>query len=247
MPSASTQPPSRSTASTSRKALTSSRRRAAPIRSLNKFEVSFARPTAPLPSLSCAARASFFEVCGFGFVEEVPGHRVAGHGDVALGEHDLEEMRVAGGRAEHLGAAVEVHAPDAPEALVEALGIERAHALPVAVEALAPGIQRKRVVPAHVLDVEHLQAAALHLDDHFGEARDPAAGKDVLADEEVGVQAPDMPDEVQHAQAAVLEVAGVGLDDLGELVAPGVLQAADRGHLVELAPGVAEVGVHLQR
>src|SRR5687768_7804962 len=139
MPSASTQPACASTASTSRKAETSRRRRGAATRSLNRLDVSLERLTAPLPALSCAARASFFLVCGFRFVEEIPGHRVARHRDVALGEHDLEQMRVPVGRAEHLGAAVQVHAPDAPEALVEALRVERAHALPVAVEALAPG------------------------------------------------------------------------------------------------------------
>src|SRR5688500_10146025 len=183
----------------------------------------------------------------FGFVEEVPGHRVARHRDVALGEHDLEEMRVPVGRAKHLGAAVQVHAPDAPEALVEALRVQRAHALPVAVEALAPGIQRERVVAPQVLDVEDLKAALLHLDDDVDEAQDPAPRENVLADEEIGVHAPDMADEMQQPDAALLEVARMRLDQLGELVAPGVLQAADGGDLVELAPGVAEVGVHLQR
>src|SRR5687768_13528578 len=229
MPSASTQPAAASIASTSRNAETSRRRRVPSARSRKRLEVSFFRATAPLPSLSCAARASFFLVCRFGFVEEVPGHRVARHRDVALGEHDLEEMRVPVGRAKHLGAAVQVHAPDAPEALVEALRVQRAHALPVAVEALAPGIQRERVVAPQVLDVEDLKAALLHLDDDVGEARDPAPREDVLADEEIGVHAPDVADEMQQPDAALLEVARMRLDQLGELVAPGVLQAADGG------------------
>src|ERR1700694_524117 len=114
-------------------------------------------------------------------------------------------MRVSLGRAEHLGAAVQVDAPDAAEALVEAPRIERADALPVAVEALAPGVEGQRVVPAQVLDVEHFEPGALHLDDGIGEARDPAAGEHVLADEKLGVEVSDMADEVQHAEAAGLE------------------------------------------
>src|SRR5438874_5812752 len=113
MPSVSTQPAAASTRSTWLKARTSSRRRATPSRSRNRFEVSLARPTGPAPSLSRAARASFFlECCCCGlrllFVEEAPAHGVARHRDVALGEHDLEEMREPTGRAEHLGAAVEI-------------------------------------------------------------------------------------------------------------------------------------------
>src|SRR5438874_7094895 len=147
MPSASTQPAAASTASTWLKARTSSRRRGAASRSRNRFDVSFASPTgpaAPAPgALSRAARASFFsECCVRGllvkFVEVLACERVARHRDVALGENDLEEVRAAGAGAEHLGAAVEVHAPDAPEPLVEALRIERADLVPVAVETLGP-------------------------------------------------------------------------------------------------------------
>src|SRR5688572_27209916 len=243
---------------------TSRRRRWPAARSRNRLEVSLARATCPEPPLSafdsesrlaaCAASASAMPEAArrrFGrpqqrvAVEEVARHRVAG--GVALGEHDLEEVRAPGRRAEHLGAAVQVHAPDAPEALVEALRVEGADLVPVAVEALGPDVQRERVMAPQVLDVEHLEAGLLHLDDHVGEARDPAAGEHVAADEEVGVVAPDVADEVQQADAALLEIAGVGVDQLGELVAPGVLEAADRGHLVEFAPGVAEVAVHLQR
>src|SRR5438309_7347785 len=158
MPSASTWPSLMRR--TSLKWRTSSRRRAAPARSRNRFEVSFASPTGPLPSLSRAAKASFFVVCRL-FVEESPAHRIAGLRDVALGEHDLEQVRVPLGRAEHLGAAVQVDAPDPAEALVEALRIELADALPVAVEALAPRVERERVVSAQVLDVQHFEAGAL--------------------------------------------------------------------------------------
>src|SRR3989442_5979045 len=188
MPSASTQPAAASTASTSRKALTSRRRRPCPALSRNRLEGSFFKATAPLPCLSCSARASFFLVCGFGFVEEIPGHRVAGRRDVAFGEHDLEKMRAPRGRAEHLGAAVQVDSPDAPEALVEALRVERADLVPAAVEALGPDVERQRVVAPQVLDVEHLEPGFFHLHDDLGEARDPAAREDVLADEEVGVE-----------------------------------------------------------
>ena len=75
--------------------------------------------------------------------------------------------------------------------------------VPVALEALGPGVERQRVVAAQVLDVDHLQpAVAPSRRCVCGEARDPAAGKDVLADEELGVAHADVADEVQHAQAA---------------------------------------------
>src|SRR6187455_2012892 len=194
MPSVSTQPSP--TPSTSLKWRTSSLRRAAPSasmrRSRKRFDVSFCRPTGPLPALSCAARASFFRVCGLLFralarfrVEEAARHRVARHADVTLREHHLEEVRAAARAAEHLGAAVEVGAPHAAEALVEARGIDGADLVPVAIEALAPRVERERVMAAQVLDVEHFEAGLLHLDDHLGEARNPAAGKHVLADEVV--------------------------------------------------------------
>src|SRR5437773_6081854 len=193
MPSVSTQPAVASTCSTWLKPRTSRRRRATPSRSRNRFEVSLASPTGPCPSLSRAARASFFlgcRCCGLFeglFVEKAPAHGVVLHRDVALREHDLEKMREPRGRAEHLGAAVEIHAPDAAEALVELLGIKRADPLPVAVEALGPHIERERVVPAQVLDVENLEPGLLHLDHHVGEAPDPAAGAHVLADAVAGL------------------------------------------------------------
>src|SRR5213594_129016 len=215
---------------TSLKWRTSSRRRAAPARSRNRFEVSFASPTGPLPSLSRAAKASFFVVCRL-FVEESPAHRIAGLRDVALGEHDLEQVRVALGRAEEL---------------VEALRIELANALPVAVEALRPGVERERVVAAQVLDVQHFEAGALHLDDGIGKARDPAAGKHVAADEELGLEMPDVADEMQHAETAGLEKPRMRLHHLGELVAPRMLERADRHQLVVLTPCVAKIAEHLQ-
>src|SRR3990170_2238034 len=154
MPSASTQPAPALTSSTSRNSRTSRRRRSPRARSRNRFEVPFASATGPAPRLSCALSACVFAICGL-LVEELPAHGIALAGDVALREHDLEQVRVAPRRAEHLRAAVQVHAPDAPEALVELLRVERADALPIAVEPFAPGIQRQRVVPAQVLDVHH--------------------------------------------------------------------------------------------
>src|ERR1700694_4990530 len=247
---------------TSLKARTSRRRRAPLSRSRNRFEVSFCSPTGPAPcprrpapSLSRAARASrFLEwLSASGIfrlvlpVEKIPRHRIARARHVAFGEYHLEEMRLRHRRAEHLGAAVEVDAPDAAEALVEPLRVERADLLPVAVEALGPVVERDRVVPAQVLDVEHLEPGALHLDDGVGEARDPAAGEHVLADEVVGLVAADVADEVDQAYAAFLQQPGVRPDQLAELVAPGVLEAADRHHLVELALLGPEVALRLDR
>src|SRR2546430_11271001 len=164
MPSVSTQPAAPSTRSTWLNARTSSRRRATPSRSRNRFDVSLASPTGPCPSLSRAARASFFLECwscglfeGL-FVEEAPAHGVVRHRDVALGEHDLEKMREPPMRAEHLGAAIQVHAPDAAEALVEFLRIERADPLPVAVQTLGPHGARHRVVPGPSLDAPGLES-----------------------------------------------------------------------------------------
>src|SRR2546425_13377349 len=141
MPSVSTQPAAASTCSTWLKPRTSSRRRATPSRSRKRFDVSLASPTGPCPSLSRAARASFFLECwscglfeGL-FVEEAPAHGVVLHRDVALREHDLEKMREPPMRADHLGAAVQVHAPDAPDTLVDFLRIERADPRPLTVGA----------------------------------------------------------------------------------------------------------------
>src|SRR5262249_18285200 len=163
--------------------------------------------------------------------------------DVALAYHDLEQVRLGQGRAEHLGAGPEIGAPDAPELLVELAGIEPVHPLPVPVEAPRPVVECERVVAPQVLDVDDLEAAALAPHDRLGEAGDPAAREDVLADPELRVFHPDVPDEVDHAQSAGLEVVGVGLDHLAELVAPRVLQRSDRQQLVELARHLAEVAL----
>src|SRR5438445_13814919 len=117
----------------------------------------------------------------------------------------MEEVQAALRQTEYLGAAVEIDPPDAAEALVEALRIERADPLPIAVEALRPGVERERVVAAQVLDVQHFEAGALHLDDGIGKARDPAAWKHVAADEELRLEASDVADKVQHAEAARLD------------------------------------------
>src|SRR3989442_7423637 len=158
----------------------------------------------------------------------------------------MEQVQAALRQAELLGAAVEIDPPDAAEALVEALRIERADPLPIAVEALAPGVERERVVAAQVLDVQHFEAGALHLDDGIGEARDPAAREDVLADEKLGLEMPDVADEMQHAETAGLEKPRMRLHHLGELVAPRMLEGADRDHLVVLAARIAEIAEHLQ-
>ena len=86
--------------------------------------------------------------------EKLARHRIALRRDVTLAEHDLEQMRLLARRAEHLRAADQVGAPDAPEPLVEFRGVERLDARPVAVEALGPNVQRERVMPAQILDVD---------------------------------------------------------------------------------------------
>src|SRR5437667_425807 len=176
-------------------------------------------------------------------IKELAAHGIAAAGHVAFRKQHLEEVQAALRQAECLGAAVEIDPPDAAEALVEALRIERADPLPVAVEALRPGVERERIVAAQVLDVQHFEAGALHLDDGIGKARDPAAWKHVAADEELGLEACDVADEMQHAKAAGLEEPGVRLHHLGELVASGMLEGADRDHLVVLVPSVAKIGV----
>src|SRR3954471_13086411 len=151
-PSTSTVRAAASTFSTLLKALRSKSRRAR-VRGAHakRFQlVPLRRLSAPAPvpaPLSRPARASFFSECCLRrllvkFVEVLARHRVARGADVALGEDDLEEVRTARRRAEHLGAAIQVRAPDAPEALVELLRVERLDLVPVAVEALAPDIER---------------------------------------------------------------------------------------------------------
>src|SRR6266700_3494217 len=207
MPSASTWPPATSTRTTSLKPERSTRGRVGALRSRKRFEVPLASPTPPAPrSRNASSRRVRFFSCRF--IQERPAHRIV-VADVALAHHDLEEVRTAVRRAEHLRAGPEIGAPDAAE----------------------------------FLDVEDLQAAALAPVDRLREARDPAAGEDVLADPELGVPHAHVPDEVDHPEAARLQVIRVGLDDLPELVAPGVLERADRKQLVELARHLAEISL----
>src|SRR5437867_2998210 len=127
-------------------------------------------------------------------VEEGAAHRIA-LANVALAHRDLEQMGARIARAEHLGAGPEIGAPLAAEGLVEASRVERMDRRPVLLEALGPAVQGERVMAAQILHVDHFQAALLHGIDRFGEAGDPAAGKDVLADVEIGVKDADMADE----------------------------------------------------
>src|SRR3981189_2004086 len=240
MPSADTRERAASTSTTWLKPERSTRRRACRSRSRNRFDVLFASPIPPGPPAASSARsrASLLSWLFTG-VEEGAAHRIV-LADVALAHHDLEEVRLAVGGAEHLGTRPQVGAPDASEPLVELPGIELAHLLPVAVEAPRPVVQRERVVAPQVLDVHDLQAAALAPVYRLGETGDPAAGEDVLADPELRVAHAHMADEVEHAQTAGLEIVGVGADHLRKLVAPRVLERADREQLVELAAHLAE-------
>src|SRR5262249_3778485 len=214
MPSAETRERAASTSTTSLKPDRSTRGRACCSRSRNRLDVLFASPIPPGPPAASSARsrASLLSWLLTG-VEERAAHRVV-LADVALAYHDLEQVRLGQGRAEHLGAGPEIGAPDAPELLVELAGIEPVHPLPVPVEAPRAVVECERVVAPQVLDADDLEAAALAPHDRLGEAGDPAAREDVLADPELRVFHPDVPDEVDHAQSAGLEVVGVGLDHL---------------------------------
>src|SRR3954468_4920715 len=234
MPSASTEPPATSTRSTSSKPERSTFGFADGCRSRKRLEVFLARPISTLPERTLASSLSslawwFVEVIlrrgvyperAEGLlrmtllVQEVPAHRVAARGQVALAHHDLEQMRASVRRAEHLGAGPEVGAPDAAEALVEFLRVERADLVPVAVEALGPGVERERVIAPQVLDVHDLEAGLLAAVDRLGEARDPAAGEDVLAYPELGRAHADVADEVDDAERPGLHEIGVRLDHL---------------------------------
>src|SRR5437773_4879571 len=243
MPSADTRERAASTSTTWLKLERSTRGRACRSRSRNRFDVLFASPTPPGPPAASSARsrASLLSWLFTG-VEEGAAHRIV-LADVALAHHDLEEVRLAVGGAEHLGARPQVGAPDAPEPLVELPGIELAHLLPVTVEAPRPVVERERVVAPEVLDVHDLQPAALAPVYRLGETGDPAAGEDVLADPELRVAHAHMAEEVEHAQTAGLQIVGVGADHLRKLVAPRVLERADREQLVELARHLAEVAL----
>src|SRR2546425_292584 len=95
------------------------------------------------------------------------------------------------------------------------------------VEAPRPVVERERVVAPQVLDVHHFESGALAPDDRLGEAGDPAPREDVLAYPELGVAHADVADEVDDAQATGLEVVGVRLDHLAELVSARVLERAN--------------------
>src|SRR5213083_1483871 len=243
MPSAETRERAASTSTTSLKPDRSTRGRACRSRSRNRFDVLFARPIPPRPPAASSARsrASLLSWLFTG-VEEGAAHWIV-VADVAFAHYDLEEVRLAVGGAEHLGARPEVSPPDSAEPLVELPGIELVHALPIAVEALRPVVERQRVVAPQVLDVHDLQSAALAPVDRLGEAGDPAAGEDVLAYPELGVAHADVADEVYHPEPARLEIPGVGADHLRKLVAPRVLERPDREQLVELARRLAEVAL----
>src|SRR5258708_23232918 len=138
-------------------------------------------------------------------VEKSAAHRIIVLREITLAEHDLEQVRSQTWRAKHFGTGIQIGAPYAAKVFAEFRRIERPDLVPVAVEALGPGIQRQRIVTAQVLDVDDLEPTLLHDNDGFRQARDPAAGKHVLADVELGVAHADMADEVQHAEAAGLE------------------------------------------
>src|SRR5213594_2470540 len=170
MPSASTLPPATSTRTTSLKPERSTRGRAGALRSRKRLEVRLASPTPPAPrSRSASSRRVRFSSCRF--IQERPAHRIV-FADVALAHDDLEEVRLAVRRAEHLRAGPEIGAPDAAEFLVEPFRVELVDPFPVAIEALGPVVERERVVAAQVLDVDHFQPAALAPVDRLREARD---------------------------------------------------------------------------
>src|SRR6266480_4808353 len=243
MPSADTRERAASTSTTSLKPDRSTRGRVCRSRSRNRLDVLFARPIPPRPPAASSARsrASLLSWLFTG-VEEGAAHRIV-LADVALADHDLEEVRFAVGGAEHLGARPEVSPPDSVEPLVELPRIEPVHPLPITVEAPRPVVEGERVVAPQVLDVHHFESAALAPDDRLGEAGDPAPGEDVLAYPELGVAHADVADEVDDAQATGLEVVGVRLDHLAELVSARVLERANREQLVELPRHFTEVAL----
>src|SRR5258708_32610890 len=114
MPSAETRARGTSTSTTSLKPERSTRGRTCRSRSRKRFDVLFARPTPPGPPASSArSRASLLSWLFTG-VEEGAAHRIV-VGDVAFAHYDLEEVRLALGGSEHLGARPEVGPPGSPE------------------------------------------------------------------------------------------------------------------------------------
>src|SRR5436190_21272481 len=195
MPSAETRERAASTSTTSLKPERSTRGRACRSRSRNRLDVLFARPIPPRPPAASSARsrASLLSWMFTG-VEEGAAHRIV-LADVALADHDLEEVRFAVGGAEHLGARPEVSPPDSVEPLVVLTGIELVHPLPITVEAPRPVVERERVVAPQVLDVHHFQPEALAPDDRLGEPGDLAPREELLALPELGLVDADLAEE----------------------------------------------------
>src|SRR5438046_8815806 len=112
MPSADTRERAASTSTTSLKPERSTRGRACRSRSRNRLDVLFARPIPPGRAAASLARspASLLS-CLFTGVEEGAAHRIV-LADVALADHDLEEVRFAVGAAAPLATRPEVSTPD---------------------------------------------------------------------------------------------------------------------------------------
>ena len=94
---------------------------------------------------------------------------------------------------------------------------------PTLVEAFGPGVQRKRVMAAQVFDVEYFEPAAIHRIERLRQAGYPAAGKDVLANVEIGVETAHVPDEVNDPEPAGFEALRVRKHDFVQLVPSGML------------------------
>src|SRR4029077_9967480 len=68
-------------------------------------------------------------------IQKSAAHRIVVLVDVALAEHDLEQVRARVRGPEHLSARNEIGTPHAPETLIEPPGVQRVDLVPVAVEA----------------------------------------------------------------------------------------------------------------
>src|SRR5512133_837344 len=101
-------------------------------------------------------------------------------------------MGVTPWRAEHFGAPYQVGSPHPVKAFIKTLRVKCPDRLPLRFKTPGPLVQCQGIVAAQVLNIKHLEPAALHLDDHLGQAGNPAAWKDVLADEQVGLARSDM-------------------------------------------------------
>ena len=112
--------------------------------------------------------------------EKLTAHRIAVGRDIALAEHDLEQMRLFMWRTKQLGASNEISAPYSPKPLVKFHWIKRVNLRPAPIEALGPDIERESIVAAQILDVDHLQPIGLHGDNDVRQAGNPAAGKYML-------------------------------------------------------------------